>query len=61
MLNIFSKLRTCEDDFWTCEDGWAGLLLLVLLGKSIFLKTNCDNLNKMKPAGVAEAYTTKIS
>ena len=40
---------------------WTEFLLFVILGKSNFFKINSDNYSKMKPIGVVEVYTTKIS
>ena len=57
-LNIFSKLITCNDDFYlsrifaACTSGQISLF---------FFKTNFDSENKWKPVSVAEAYNTTFS
>ena len=40
---------------------WPEFLLLVLLGKSIFVEINSDNYYKVKPVSVFECYTTVFS
>ena len=56
VLDIFSKLGTCEEILF-----WLGFLLLVLLGKLNFVKVSPDNWSMVKPVSVTEVYTTKIS
>ena len=56
-LNIFSKLITCNDDFYLSR------IFAACNSEQIdfFFKINFDSQNKWKLVSVAEAYTTTFS